>query len=171
MRFKATDNLSILEKHLKSVGDITDELVKSSYHKYIAPLYRKTIETNKKRRKWVNQQQYRHTQRDLLKLKYKLNGYSARGIREGFVYAIWNPQYPEYIKFGSAIDAVDRLNQYQTYSPHRDYELVQYAFVPDRIKYEKQVLEKYCSKSEWACMSKEQAKQIIKELSKRFTPT
>ncbi len=36
---------------------------------------------------------------------------------EGQVYAITNPNFPDWVKIGMAIDAEDRLNNYQTSSP------------------------------------------------------
>lgn len=169
MRFKATDNVELLKKNLHEVGDITDDLVKLCYHKYIAPVYQKTL-PKKRNRRWIYQQQYRHTQRDLLKLKYILNGYSAKGIKEGFVYAIINPNFPGYVKIGSAIDVIDRLNQYQTYSPLRNYELVRYAFVPDRVHYERLLHKKFSVDGEWASSSIEEVDKAIKDISIKFTP-
>ena len=42
---------------------------------------------------------------------------------EGQVYVITNKAWRGWVKIGMAIDAEDRCNQYQTSSPHRDYEL------------------------------------------------
>ena len=39
-------------------------------------------------------------------------------IKEGFVYIIFNPAYPEWIKAGMTIDYEKRLNVYNQYSPH-----------------------------------------------------
>ena len=41
----------------------------------------------------------------------------------GQVYIIYNPSFPSWCKIGMAIDAEDRLKQYQTGSPYRDYRL------------------------------------------------
>jgi len=43
-------------------------------------------------------------------------------VKEGYVYVITNPAWPDWVKIGMAIDAEDRLNGYQTSSPMRDYE-------------------------------------------------
>ena len=40
---------------------------------------------------------------------------------EGEVYIIYNPSFPSWIKVGMAVDSQDRLKQYQTGSPYRDY--------------------------------------------------
>jgi hypothetical protein len=50
----------------------------------------------------------------------------------GEVYIITNPAWGDQIKVGKAIDAVDRLNSYQTSSPYRDYRLEWKVTVTDR---------------------------------------
>ena len=45
---------------------------------------------------------------------------------EGEVYVLKNPAWSNWYKIGKAIESVDRCNQYQTGSPHRDYEIVTY---------------------------------------------
>jgi len=52
--------------------------------------------------------------------------------KEGQVYIIVNESFPEWIKVGMAIDAEDRLSNYQTSSPYRDYALYQSWDVSDR---------------------------------------
>lgn len=52
--------------------------------------------------------------------------------KEGEVYAITNPAWPEWIKIGKAVRADDRLNGYQTSSPHRDYEILARMSVDNR---------------------------------------
>ena len=58
-------------------------------------------------------------------------------VKEGYVYAISNPAWPDWIKIGMAIDAEDRLNGYQTSSPMRDYELIHSVYFDDRNKAER----------------------------------
>jgi hypothetical protein len=58
--------------------------------------------------------QYDFVRRDLLKILHKRNGYSATGISAGYVYAIGNSAWKDFVKIGSAIDIDDRLNSYQT---------------------------------------------------------
>jgi len=71
--------------------------------------------------------------------KYKSFGDLAFGslknyskIKEGYVYAIVNAAWPEWVKIGKALDAEDRLNGYQTSSPMRDYKLVYSVHFEDR---------------------------------------
>ena len=55
---------------------------------------------------------------------------------DGFVYAIKNKAWPEWVKVGKAGDAEDRLKGYQTGDPFRDYTL-EFSFkVPNRHKAE-----------------------------------
>ena len=58
-------------------------------------------------------------------------------IKEGYIYVITNPAWPEWVKIGMAIDAEDRLNGYQTSSPMRDYQLVHAIPTPDRARAER----------------------------------
>lgn len=59
-----------------------------------------------------------------------LKGYET--IKEGEVYIIHNPSFPGWIKVGMALSANDRLKQFQTSSPFRDYELIKAYKVEDR---------------------------------------
>jgi hypothetical protein len=43
--------------------------------------------------------------------------------QDGVVYAITNPAFDGWVKIGRAHDGLNRFNDYQTYSPHRDYKL------------------------------------------------
>ena len=51
---------------------------------------------------------------------------------QGEVYVITNPAWPEWVKVGMAVDSEDRLKNYQTASPFRDYTLVYSYEVDDR---------------------------------------
>ena len=52
--------------------------------------------------------------------------------KEGQVYIIVNESFPQWIKVGMAVDAEDRLSNYQTSSPYRDYALYHSWSVSDR---------------------------------------
>ena len=73
--------------------------------------------------------------------------------KEGQVYIIINPAFPGWCKVGMAVDAEDRLKQYQTSSPYRDYELIATYDTSDRRKAEKfahDLLEKrHARRGEW----------------------
>ena len=64
-----------------------------------------------------------------------LRNYSK--VKDGYVYAIVNPAWPDWVKIGMAIDVDDRCNGYQTSSPFRDYEILYSCYVSDRRKAER----------------------------------
>ena len=85
------------------------------------------------------------------------------------MYAIENKAWAGWIKIGMAIDAEDRLNGYQTSSPHRDYVLLHKVFFKDRRKAESTVhkLATEVAKermNEWFLMSPLDAIKIINSL-------
>ena len=88
-------------------------------------------------------------------------------VKEGYVYAISNPAWPEWIKIGMAIDAQDRLNGYQTSSPMRDYVLVYDIYFLDRLAAERKahkVAERYGKRQgEWFKITREQAILVLAE--------
>ena len=88
--------------------------------------------------------------------------------REGQVYIITNPNFPQWVKVGMAVDSEDRLNGYQTSSPFRDYALFTCWSVTDRRSAESEahsLLEKeYDRKGEWFNCTPEQAQSAIAEL-------
>jgi len=84
---------------------------------------------------------------------------------EGQVYVIVNPNFPEWVKVGMAVDAADRLNGYQTSSPFRDYVLKYSWDVNDRRAAESDAhseLQKlYERRSEWFKCTPEQAQEVV----------
>jgi len=91
---------------------------------------------------------------------------------EGQVYAITNPNFPDWVKIGMAIDAEDRLNGYQTSSPFRDY-MLQYKYdVNNRRKAESQAhteLQKsYERKGEWFKCTPEQARVVVSSTAEEY---
>tara|TARA_R100001369_G_C3203222_1_gene146283 strand:+ start:97 stop:543 length:447 start_codon:yes stop_codon:yes gene_type:complete len=92
--------------------------------------------------------------------------------KEGYVYVISNPAWPEWVKVGMAIDAKDRCGSYQTSSPFRDYTLHCSILCSDRRKDEHiahQHLEVISSdrKGEWFKIPADQAKKSISGILKR----
>ena len=83
-----------------------------------------------------------------------LKGYET--IKEGEVYILHNPSFPGWIKVGMALSAQDRLKQFQTSSPYRDYEIIKSYKVEDRRLAEIQAHKALDSKNrrgEWFYMS------------------
>jgi len=84
---------------------------------------------------------------------------------EGQVYIITNPAWEGWVKVGMAVDAGDRLNNYQTSSPERDYELFDYEDFGDRRVAESMVHDylrkRFKHKNEWFECSTEEAMEAI----------
>tara|TARA_R110000787_G_scaffold77936_2_gene171019 strand:+ start:129 stop:653 length:525 start_codon:yes stop_codon:yes gene_type:complete len=84
---------------------------------------------------------------------------------EGEVYIIFNPAWDGWVKVGMAVDATDRLKNYQTSSPLRDYKLL-YVFKTDsRRELESNVHSRLSDiferKNEWFKCSPEIAKRFV----------
>jgi len=96
--------------------------------------------------------------------------YKLESIKEGYVYAITNPAWPEWVKIGMAVDADDRCNGYQTSSPFRDYKVEHMVVTNNRREAEAQA-HKAAGKvaqekrGEWFKLSIEQAKNILNTCS------
>lgn len=140
---------------------ISDELVKFCYEQ-LKPNNKIQYVKSKRKRDELYSRQYEYMRRNLLKLKYKRNNNSAYNIKEGFVYAIYNPSFPDFIKVGSAIDVYDRLNSYQTSSPFRDYELLIYFFSDDRRKTEREIHNMFERNAEWCKVEKEHILDVFR---------
>ena len=89
-------------------------------------------------------------------------------VKEGYIYVITNPAWPEWVKIGMAIDAEDRLNGYQTSSPMRDYQLVHAIATPDRARAER-VAHKAAAlcgerQGEWFKIANEEAVTILQHI-------
>ena len=96
--------------------------------------------------------------------------YKLDNIKGGYVYVITNKAWPEWVKIGMAIDAEDRLNGYQTSSPHRDYVLEHSVASNNRRKSEREAHTRALplatdSKGEWFKLSVEQAITILDNLN------
>ena len=110
----------------------------------------------------VMKMQISFIRKNILGLMYKENN-SAKGIKEGYVYAIHNPAWEEYVKIGVAIDVYDRLASYQTSSPFRDYEVIGYVYSNDRLALEKEIHAKFERKNEWIKTDKSTIKRFLKD--------
>jgi len=89
--------------------------------------------------------------------------------KEGYVYAISNAAWPEWIKIGKAVDADDRLNSYQTSSPMRDYKLIHSVYFDDRnvaeLKAHAIAQGMAPRKNEWFKMTEEQALEVLAKVA------
>ena len=94
--------------------------------------------------------------------------YKSKDIKEGNVYLISNPAWAGWLKVGRAMSVPDRLNAFQTGSPHRDYK-VEYAIaVEDAPQIEKllhnELKNKYRSKCEWFKLEVSDALNLLNEV-------
>ena len=84
---------------------------------------------------------------------------------KGELYVLTNPAFEGWVKVGMAVDAQDRLKNYQTSSPFRDYELQSFCKVNDRRAAEAEVhrrLSKYSERQgEWFRCSVEAARDEV----------
>ena len=96
--------------------------------------------------------------------------YKLDSIKEGYVYAITNPAWPEWVKIGMAVDADDRCNGYQTSSPFRDYK-VEHVVVTNNRRAAEAEAHKAANKiakevrGEWFKLDIEQAKTILNNIT------
>ncbi len=79
---------------------------------------------------------------ELLRLKFS-RGAKPKDCKEGQVYIIANPTWPEYLKIGMSVDSDARLDSYQTYDPHKAFYIKNYEFVLDRRAAEKSLLDRF----------------------------
>jgi len=89
-------------------------------------------------------------------------------VKEGDVYIMRNPAWPEWVKVGMAIDATDRAKNYQTYTPFADFKVSFKKRFKDRYVAEKAAhkeLTRYPSRGEWFRCTIAQAKEIIEGVS------
>ena len=84
---------------------------------------------------------------------------------EGQVYVITNPNFPDWVKVGMAVEASDRAKNYQTSSPFRDYKLAYVVSALDRRAVEtethKRLADLFEQRNEWFKCSVAIATRII----------
>ena len=134
------ENIKLIESWLTQYNlepSLSDDFVRKVYDEVLENLYKlNRVESINKRKRYYTLQ-YDFVRRDLLKILYKQNNKSVNNIAAGYVYAIGNPAWPNFIKIGSTIDITDRLATYQTSSPFRDYYVISYFFTHNRLADEK----------------------------------
>ena len=144
----------------------------SGYETYCKPCQRKNSREHVKKRMYVNGK-YISMKHPLHKPgHYKSFGDAAfasldnyKTAKQGQVYILYSPAYPSWVKIGMAVDAEDRLKQFQTGSPYRDYILIKAYDTDDRRKAESEVHEllrkTHGSKNEWFVIAAPVAKEIL----------
>jgi hypothetical protein len=132
---------------------------------------RNNPKTNK-RRMWVNGKYISNKHPLYRPGNYKSFGDAAfeslsnyKTAKEGQVYILYSPAYPSWVKIGMAVDAEDRLKQFQTGSPYRDYVLVKAYDTKDRRRAESEIHEllrkTHGNKNEWFVIAAPVAKEIL----------
>jgi len=127
------------------------------------------------KRMWVNGKEIKKTHPLYKAGRYKgfeeaafssLENYEASP--QGEVYVIYNKAWPEWVKVGMAVDSNDRLKNYQTSSPFRDYALLYSYEVNDRRVAESAAhvrLAKECDNiNEWFKLPHAVANELILEV-------
>lgn len=85
--------------------------------------------------------------------------------KAGYVYIITNPAWPGTVKVGKAIDDKKRADQYQTYSPYRDYICERTLYVDDVHAVEQAFHRKHKEiNGEWYRMTVEEAASAIEQI-------
>jgi len=74
-----------------------------------------------------------------LKAEYEVSDRKVSQRKEGYVYVITNPAWPEWVKVGRSVLTERRFNSYQTSSPFRDFELAGDVYFEDAIQAEREV--------------------------------
>lgn len=115
-----------------------------------------------KDRTQIMKKQISFIRKNILGLMYRQNN-SVRGIKAGYVYAVENPAWKDYVKIGATIDVYDRLNSYQTSCPFRDYSLIGYVFTHDKFSLEKEIHDKFERNGEWIKTDKSTIKRFLKD--------
>lgn len=89
------------------------------------------------------------------------------------MYLLTNTAWPGYVKIGSAVSLSARIQQYQTCSPFRDYQLFAAAFFPDRLTAERRLLRSVrghrMGRAEWVHAHPHDVKHILERLQKQET--
>lgn len=161
------ENLKKIEEYLICNGlqpSVDPSLVKRIYHDLIGKDFKVKDTVSVKTRIRAFTLQYDFVRRDLHKLMCK-----ESVPKGGFVYAISNKAWPDFLKIGSTVDIDDRLISYQTASPLRDYSVVSYFFADDRLYEEKFLHSLYPQRQgEWCQETPAGIRNLFKERQKLY---
>lgn len=113
---------------------------------------------------WVIKKQIDFIQKSVVNIKYEHNTKNTNNLNSGYVYAIGNPAWNNYIKIGTSVDVYDRLNSYQTSCPLRDYYLIDYIYSDDRFELEKYIISHHISKNEWIETTESKIKSLFRRI-------
>ena len=100
----------------------------------------------------------------LLKINFE-RGAKFTDMEAGSVYVIENPAFPYHYKIGMTLDIKERLSQYQTYDPFRQFKIVKYDFVLNRRHAETKLLshpDMFSEQGEW--VKRENAVKLFEQI-------
>lgn len=105
--------------------------------------------------------------RTLLNLNFS-RGARFSELKAGILYLIENPAFPDHYKVGMTINLKQRLAQYQTYDPYRQFSVAKYDFVLDRHRCEADLLNHpFICREEGEWVLKDNALEIFKSIIPR----
>jgi hypothetical protein len=87
--------------------------------------------------------------------------------RRGFVYVIWNPAWPAYVKVGRAFNPLSRLAQFQSGCPERDYKLKYAVYFENCYEAERLIhntLADYRAEGEWFRILPTTAEHVLDQI-------
>ena len=97
--------------------------------------------------------------------------------KSGDIYVISNETWPDWVKIGKAVDANDRVNNYQTSSPFRNYKLIHAVHFEDRHRAERKAHIRAALKTkqpwnkpdngEWFRLTHDEAIEIVESINDR----
>src|SRR5690242_19266380 len=96
--------------------------------------------------------------------KCRLSTKISRSEASGFVYLAVNPAWPGRVKVGRTTNPEKRLSQYQTATPHRDFEFAACVWFPDQYAAEREMLKRLNTTNEWASIDSHFAAKVLLEL-------
>jgi hypothetical protein len=75
-----------------------------------------------------------------------------------------NPAWPGRVKVGRTTNPEKRLSQYQTATPHRDFEFAACVWFPDHYAAEREMLKRLGTTNEWAASDSHFAAKVLNQL-------
>jgi hypothetical protein len=92
---------------------------------------------------------------------------------KGEIYIISNPAWKGWIKIGTTLDATNRLSQFQAACPLKDFKLVKFITVQNKLKAERKVLEfmKFFAEDnngEWIKIHTDKAIEILNTYKEKY---
>ena len=161
VKAKAKNGLSLKEKLQKNNKILLE--TKLQYKNILEGMYAGTAHVEEK--KIVSPYDSLIEIRNKYKDEIRQHGEQTR-IKEGFVYLVENPAYPNWIKAGMSIDYEQRLSNYNRYDPECKFVIIGVKWVNDRRFIEKILLDRLADvsfgrKGEWFKVDKNIALSIF----------